>query len=210
MPDTPQQRRAPFYWERNNDGSGNWSRKDWPPGADLAALRRGIGREPGTVPALWPFYTNLNESGQLTRALRAEHTALTLFAVHQQSQGKPMHVAGIGLGRAIRALHSGERAKFSEDAVNRRFSAAATATSMAELALHLRGLISMLNDIPQAVDYSRLFEDLVAWQDIRRISQVRRRWGGQYFVWKSEPAAATTLPEPRLPDHALDDIRELT
>jgi CRISPR system Cascade subunit CasB len=136
---------------------------------------------------MWPFYTELNDEGQVTWALQAEHTALTLFAVHQQSRPKPMHVADIGLGRAVRALHTGEKAKFSQDAVNRRFAAAATATSTAELALHLRGLISQLNDIGQALDYSRLVKDLIAWQDVNRISQVRRRWGGDYFVWKAEP-----------------------
>jgi CRISPR system Cascade subunit CasB len=63
MSDPPQQRR-PYYWERHNDGKGNWSRKDWPPGAELAALRRGIGREPGAVPDMWPFYTELNDEGR--------------------------------------------------------------------------------------------------------------------------------------------------
>lgn len=196
MTDAPRQRR-PRYWERYTDGGGKWSGKDGPPGADLAALRRGIGREPGAVPEMWPFYTTLNDAGRATKPLQAEHTALTLFAVHQQSQRNPMHVAGIGLGEAVRALHTGrgaEQAKFSQEAVNQRFAAAATATSAAELAQHLRGLISQLHGIPQPLDYNRLFMDLVDWQDAGRIGQVRRRWGSQYFVWKAEPddAAATS------------------
>lgn len=141
---------------------------------------------------MWRFYTTLTDTGRLTRKLRAEHTALTLYAVHQQSRPKPMHITGIGLGRALRALHSGEHAKFSQEAVNRRFAAAATATSPAELALHLRGLVAQLHTIGQALDYTRLFHDLVAWQDADGIGRVRRRWGSDYFVWQAEPDDATT------------------
>ncbi|WP_242423552.1 type I-E CRISPR-associated protein Cse2/CasB, partial [Frankia sp. EI5c] len=69
----------PRFWElRHADGR--------PDGAALAALRQGAGREPGTVPQMWRHYTTLNRGGELSFQLRAEHVALVLFAVHQQSQ----------------------------------------------------------------------------------------------------------------------------
>jgi CRISPR system Cascade subunit CasB len=165
--------RRPF-WERAHNG-------DLPDGADLAALRRGIGREPGSVPAMWPYYTTLDPEGHLTRQLRAEHVALTLFAVHQQSLPTPVHQAGIGLGKAVLALRDSE--KFSPAAVDRRFAAAATATTLDEAAHHLRGLVRQLRQVQHGgFDYTQLWRDLVAWQSPDRVGRVRRRWGTQYFI----------------------------
>src|SRR4051812_24984458 len=140
--------RAPHYWQRHTDGEGSWGRKGAPPGDELAALRRGIGREPGTVAQMWPYYTRLNDRGQLTAELWAEHLALTLFAVHQQSQGRPVHRHGVSLGAAVLALR--RSGKFSEEALDRRFGAAATATTVGEVAHHLRGLITQLRTVPNA------------------------------------------------------------
>jgi CRISPR system Cascade subunit CasB len=189
MTDSPPTRN--HYWLRNNNSNGRWVQ---PPGVDLAALRRGLGRETGTVPGMWAFYTTLTNSGRLTQQLVAEHVALTLFGVHQQSQSKPMHVADVGLGRAVRVLHAGKdgkKGKFSQEAVNRRFTAAATATSMPELTQHLRGLVSQLNNIGEPIDYTLLFRDLVAWQAPGEIGRIRRRWGSDYFDWQSNPAHPT-------------------
>lgn len=187
--ETPRRR---YYWQRHTDGQGRWLTGESPPGADLAALRRGLGKDPGAVPEMWRYYTTLNPAGTWTPQLAAEHLALTLFAVHQQSKQDPMHRDGVvfAFGSAVRALHK----KFSPDAVDRRFAAAATATSPNELGMHLRGLVSQLHDIGQPLDYTLLLADLVAWHNPARIPAVRRRWGSQYFAWKAEPAdpAGTT------------------
>jgi CRISPR system Cascade subunit CasB len=167
------------YWRRHTDGNGTW-KGDGPPGEDLAALRRGIGRDPGAEPHLWPFYTTLSADGRISADLRAEHVALTLYGVHQQSRPRPMHREGIGVGTAVLALRGS--GKFSPEAVDRRFGAAATATSLAEASAHLRGLVTQLRSIDQPLDYTRLFRDLRDWQYPDRLSGVRRRWGGQYFT----------------------------
>jgi CRISPR system Cascade subunit CasB len=175
------------YWQR-------FTTEHRPPGEELAALRRGIDREAGTVPALWPFYTTLTEDGRRTQALRAEHLALTLFAVHQQSKNVLMHRVGVGLGTAIlRLKRSGA---FSEDAVDRRFAAAATSTSVGELAVHLRGLVTQLRSVGQPLDYTRLARDLRDFQIPERAANVRRHWGGQYFA----PPKATDTDGPDVPD----------
>lgn len=182
-----------YYWERHTDGDGRWRGKDRPSGEELAALRRGLGREPGEAPQMWPFYRSLNEQGRLTCKLAAEHLALTLFAVHQQGKERPVHRAGVGLGTAMRDLrHSG---KYSPEAIDRRFSAAATATSLTELAGHLRGLITQLraagrNGGEHALDYTRLTWDLRDWQTPVRAAAVRRRWGSQYFAPRPEQPAS--------------------
>jgi CRISPR system Cascade subunit CasB len=178
----------PYYWQRYTDGTGSWAKGEPPPGHELAALRRGLGREPGTVPAMWPYYTTLSGDGRVSAELQAEHCALALFSVHQQSQARPMHLEGIGLGTAMRALRNDE--KYSAEAVDRRFAAAATATSFVEIAAHLRALVTQLRTIRQALDYTRLVKDLRDWQYPDRIAAVRRRWGSQYFTASEQPTPA--------------------
>ncbi|HSV64872.1 MAG TPA: type I-E CRISPR-associated protein Cse2/CasB [Mycobacteriales bacterium] len=169
------------YWRRHTDGQGAWKRPDdGPPGEDLAALRRGIGRQPGDVPEMWRFYTRLSEDGEPTADLYAEHAALTLFAVHQQSKARPMHRGGVGVGRAVFELR--RSTAFSPETVDRRFAAAATATSLPEVVTHLRGLVTQLRGIDQVLDYTRLYLDLRGWQDPEQRSRVRRHWGSQYFI----------------------------
>ncbi|MBL7498289.1 type I-E CRISPR-associated protein Cse2/CasB [Frankia sp. CNm7] len=166
----------PFFWERTG-------KRDLPDGADLAALRRGVGREAGTVPAMWEHYRMLNPAGRASAQLKAEHEALVLYAIHQQSVREPMHQPGVGLGSALLKLR--ESGRFSPEAVDRRFGAAATATSLDEAAYHLRGLVRQLRQVPLGLSYTQLFKDLVAWQSPDRIGAVRRRWGTDYFIGRN-------------------------
>lgn len=194
--------RGSWYWELGTDGQGHWTTHGKrvhgpPPGEELAALRRGVGREAGGVPEMWPYYVSVVDERHLTgrdrgwqppMALQAEHHALTLFGFHQQSQASPMHREGIGLGAAVLALRQSGR--FSEEAVDRRFAQAATATSLTELAQHLRGLVSQMRGDAQPIDYSRLVEDLADWSRPHAQSRARRRWGGQYHRWSRRPDAS--------------------
>jgi CRISPR system Cascade subunit CasB len=175
--------RRQFFWERFSAGKVA-------SGEDLAALRRGIGREAGSVPAMWPYYTTLRPDGARTAALNAEHVALTLFAVLQQSKPTLVHRDGIGLGTALLRLRQSGR--YSADAVDRRFAAAATATSLTELAVHVRGLVTQLRQLDHPeLDLTRLTNDLRLWQNPEQIGRVRRHWGAQYFA----PRPATSGDE---------------
>lgn len=176
-------RDRPHYWERAFPPDGR-------PGHELAALRRGVGQEPGAAPALWPYYTTLNAEGHVSDRLRAEHVALTLYGVHQQSTRKPVHRAGVGLGAALAVLRRSDSA--SSDGVDRRFSAAATSTSFAEIGAHLRGLVTRLRGVETGLDYTRLYRDLVAWQRPDGVARVRRSWGSQYFTAVEQDARSGT------------------
>jgi CRISPR system Cascade subunit CasB len=63
-----------------------------PTRATLARLRRGIGKAPGSMPEIWDITLNrlpeaLVGKGELpSRGEWAVHTALTLFALHQQGK----------------------------------------------------------------------------------------------------------------------------
>jgi len=180
------QRRRRWYWENDTDAEGKPVRsRGVPDGGDLAALRRGLGRPAGSVPQMWRFYRSVVSSPDSPQ-LAAEHAALALYGLHQQSQRTPMHQPGVGLGEALRRLKACEGV--SEDAVTRRFNAAATATSFDELVAHLRGLITQLRGKTIALDYSQLCEDLRRWNNPSGQSQVRRYWGMQYHAWHSAGA----------------------
>lgn len=175
--------RGRWFWERFDPTSGN-------AGADLAALRRGVGRAPGSVPEMWPYYRAIVDdavaaSGGVPRSLEAEHAALTLFSVHQQSQSACMHHADVGVGAALLRLRRSE--KFSVDALDRRVHAAATATDAGELVAHLRGLVTQLRAISQPLDYSSLARDVYDWRFPDSRARVRRRWGLQYYGWTERP-----------------------
>lgn len=186
--------RDQWYWEKYVDDEGRWRRRDRTPrAADLAAMRRGLGKPAGDVPAMWPFYNAILTS-ERSPLLDAEHVSLCLYALHQQSQHTPMHQPDIGLGAALRQL---SRTKgISEDAVTRRFNAAATATSVGELVWHLRGLVTQLRSKAMPLDYTGLLRDLYAWSDADRRARVRRRWGMQFHSWNSKTSEAAESSAP--------------
>lgn len=168
-----------FYWERFSAG-GEGPTVRLPPGDELAALRRGLGVEPGTVPSMWRFYCTWQDDRGHSR-FAAEHHALTLFAVHQQSQRNLVHVVNVPMARALRRLHTSDR--FAEAAVDQRFFAAATAPEVDEVAYHLRGLVRQLRSLhaPAPFDYTQLFWDLARWSSPEGRQRTRRKWGLDYY-----------------------------
>ncbi|MGX8705903.1 MAG: type I-E CRISPR-associated protein Cse2/CasB, partial [bacterium] len=103
--------------------------------ATLAELRRGVGREPGEIPALWGMLLEdmpEDMQGRGTRASRQEmaiYMVLTLFAVHQQGwepRKSAMYQPEMYLGKAVaRLVAPGD--EDSRERVERRFTRAATA-----------------------------------------------------------------------------------
>ncbi|PZF97054.1 type I-E CRISPR-associated protein Cse2/CasB [Micromonospora endophytica] len=153
--------------------------------AALARLRAGLGREPGEDFAILA-QTQVNKDhlehwlgGEPTHTERAMHTALTLYAVHQQSiRDRAMHEDGRGLGAAVNLLTSKAA---SAEAVRRRFAALGTATSYSPVTTHLRSLIRLLRDHRIPLDYGVLAEDLVKLQKPWGPSEVRGLWGRDFY-----------------------------
>lgn len=168
-----------YYWEEYVEQEGKWQP---PPGEDLAAMRAGLGRQAGDIPRMWPLYRNLSEDGTVTRKLRAEHSALGLYGIHQQGQHYSVHAEGIGIATAIKLLR--ESGRFSADAVDARFIRAATASDLESLTFHLRGLVSQLKSIerPAPFDYTVLLNDLTGWQHPSNQPRIRRIWASRYFA----------------------------
>lgn len=160
--------------------------------ASMARLRRGIGHTPGDLPELWSeFLLDLPEEfyGHGTEISRAEwaiYTALTMFALHQQSKSRdsePMHKPGISLGRAAGMLIENEE---DRERIARRFYPAATAEDMTELSHHLRGLISLLRSNGIPMDYAQLAADLFLFQNPDAADRVKLRWGEDFCYIQSK------------------------
>jgi CRISPR system Cascade subunit CasB len=169
--------------------------------ATLAQLRSALLAEPGSAYAVLGV-TRVPQDhldGRLddedpTDTEQAKHTALTLYALHQQSvHDKPMHVDGASLGSAVWAL---ARAAESEQAVRRRFATLGTSTTYDEAAFHLRALVRQLRDKRIPIDYGLLADDLVTLCRPNGAERVRARWGRDYYRAISD---ATEKPEPIQP-----------
>ncbi len=156
--------------------------------ATLARLRRGIGKAPGSLPDLWDVtLSDLPEalhgkSEDPTHAEWAVHSALTLYALHQQGKDikkQCMNREENFLGTAVRKL--AEHDKNNEDAVRRRFHAVAVSDSFERFSWQLRGLIQLLRakDIP--LDYPALTKDLYWYQFPDRRDSIRLKWGQDFY-----------------------------
>ncbi|WP_165497147.1 type I-E CRISPR-associated protein Cse2/CasB [Rhodococcus sp. ABRD24] len=152
--------------------------------ASLARLRRAVNRQPGSDPAVWQetfdgFPTSLVGAGdEPSRFEYATHAAITLFAIHQQSQRLPMHQHGFGIGGAARRLGI---ATDSSEAVLRRFQTLGTSTTFDETVYHARALVTQLRAARIPLDYARFAVDLADVQDVRRADGVRLAWGRDYY-----------------------------
>ncbi|PNE16444.1 type I-E CRISPR-associated protein Cse2/CasB [Amycolatopsis sp. BJA-103] len=165
--------------------------------ADLARLRRGLGKPAGSVPEIWELTvgavpTTLSWDGDTPSwAEQAAHAALTLYALHQQSSSVPAHVPGVSLGTAVGQLRFSDQR--SENAVTRRFMAAATAGSMEGVLTHVRGLITLLRGEQRGIDYARLADDLARLVTPGRAHAVRLAWG-RAFYRTTRPAKDDATP----------------
>lgn len=155
--------------------------------AALARLRRGVGKGVGEVPDVMPYVVNESAPRPGTEVPTADevaiHTALTLYAVHQQSQNRPMHLKGTSFGTALG--HMRFQGGVESPGVVRRFQALGTATDFTETASHARALITLLRAAGRGFDYGRFAQDLVALQDPERSTSVRLSWGRDFYRVKT-------------------------
>lgn len=185
--------------------------------AALAVLRRGVAAPVGAVPDSWeltalpwvddtaPWVTEEPTAEEL-----ACHTALTLYALHQQSRGDPMHVRATrqdsrSLGAAVARLiaatdNPGRRADPERvSSRRRRFNALVTAATFTEITHHLRGLVLQLRAEGIALDYGRLAEDLAGLQSPRRADGVRLRWARDLTGPRATAAEDPAAEDPAAP-----------
>ncbi|WP_314778491.1 type I-E CRISPR-associated protein Cse2/CasB [uncultured Actinomyces sp.] len=158
--------------------------------AEVAALRKGANRAPGELPEIWELTRVEVPDGAgdaPTREEIAVHTAMTLYAVHQQSRSECMFVPGRGLGRAAHELVGTDEENPSARA---RFNALVTSTTVAELRHHLRNLVSLLRSRGIALDHAMLADDIVRFQRPGGAKSVRLVWARQYYSLPADGAVS--------------------
>lgn len=155
--------------------------------AELAKLRRGIGKSPGSMPELWDMtLAQLPEalSGKGDTPSRGEwavYIPLTLYALHQQGKDiktQCMHKDGVSLGAAAGSLVDSDD---NMTRIKRRFDAAATSDSLDEFVHHLRGLVQLLKAEDKPLDYSALAEDIYRFQSAYQRDSIRLSWGRDFY-----------------------------
>ena len=162
---------------------------------ELAALRKGVSRSPGELPEIWELTRVEVPDGAgdaPTWEEIAVHTAMTLYAVHQQSRTEPMFRPGVGLGSAAHDLVGRDEENPSARA---RFNALVTSTTVAELHHHLRSFVSLLRARGIALDHAMLADDIFRFQQPGGAKKVRLNWAHQYYSLPAEtPPADNVAP----------------
>ncbi|MFG1943338.1 type I-E CRISPR-associated protein Cse2/CasB [Nonomuraea sp. NPDC048826] len=172
--------------------------------ATLAQLRRGAGKLPQEVPELWGVcgMERLYDERDLTekesvRAEAALFLAVTLYALHQQSQdNKRMHEDGIELGEAVRRLMPDDGI---EETIRRRFVRLGTATTRQALANRLREIITLLRRDSIPLDYALLAQQLYLAQHPDGMRRVRASWGRAFHSYRRRTPPTQTSADNAAP-----------
>ncbi|KFI61975.1 type I-E CRISPR-associated protein Cse2/CasB [Bifidobacterium cuniculi] len=159
--------------------------------AAIAKLSHNVGHAIGSDPDI--FYWTVPDvddtaiyphgapvSSEPTREELAAHAAITLYAMHQQSNHEmPMHTdAPISIGRAVGAMAFGN---INEKGIRSAFDKLQTASSWAMTVMHARHLIQLLKREDIAINYGLFAQDMVELRSSsERGNRVRLRWGRDY------------------------------
>lgn len=144
--------------------------------AALAALRRGLGKEPGEAPEMFPVLVPLLAGERLWPwHERAAYMVASLYATH------PAGWSGEGDGRWDRNLGASLRRLDRERdsaGIERRLASMLNADSD-DLGDHLRRAVALLRTSEIPIDWRRLSADLLAWG--RPDREVQRRWATSFW-----------------------------
>jgi len=163
--------------------------------AALAALRRGLGKPPGTVPEMFPYVEPFIPVDEYASRVDAAYLVASLFGMHphhaqppEAARSRQQRSFGASLARIRRREDRGEE----DQGVARRFGALLNCNSES-LPTHLRHLVTLLHSrSPETpIDYEQLFNDIVWWEAADR--RVQRAWAAGF--WRSSSADAdSTAP----------------
>lgn len=136
----------------------------------LAALRRGLGRKPGTEIAMYPFVGSWVGS-KSDRDAEPFFLVASLFALH------PKHDPNLrSLGESFSKLF---RESSSPESLEHRFTALLNA-DREELHIHLRHAVSLLKSKGIAINYAQLIRDIRWWGE--RGSGTRRTLARDFWT----------------------------
>ena len=140
----------------------------------LAALRRGLGQPPGTVPDMFPYVVqrlpNNAYPGSWTE--KTYYLIASLYALYPESTAE----GNLGTHFARTLQHDAEKDK----AVERRFTALLTAHSQ-DLPVYLRQAVSFLRSKEKPINWHQLMWDTLAWNNPDKAPRIQKRWATQFW-----------------------------
>lgn len=137
--------------------------------AALAALRRGLGQPPGTVPDMYPYVVPWLPAAGSRRSETVYYLVATLFAYHPQEGS----TGNMGQHFAHTRDPQGDNT-----AIERRFTVLLTAHPE-DLPFYLRQAISFLKSKDVSVNWDQLFRDLQGWGHPDRY--VQKNWARAFW-----------------------------
>jgi len=149
----------------------------------LAALRRGLGAPPATVPEMYRYVEPFLPARRSPAQEAAYYLIASLYAAHPAA-------ASLGnLGSHMAAARSG-----NDDALERRFTVL-LAAHPEDLPIYLRHTISFLKSKDQPVNWNQLFWDLQHWEDENR--RVQKSWATAFWGGaRLTPEGSSPVEEP--------------
>lgn len=164
--------------------------------AQLAQLRRGVGKASLNHPELWGIILEKadgtegipeqyrGKGDQPSSAENAAYTALTLFALHQQSQNQPMHDAEVSFGNAV-----GKLVGNTTNSMKKRFDSLLTAQTENARQHYLRSLITLLRSKSIAFNYGQFAVDYMYLQYASTRKNVLYKWNREFSEGLVPPRA---------------------
>ena len=149
--------------------------------AALAALRRGLGQPPGSVPEMFPYVVRFLPKKAYPNSWTEQSYYLiaALYALHPESIGKGN--LGTHFARTL------DPNPDLNAAVERRFITLLTAHPD-DLAAYLRQAISFLKSRqkPVVINWHQLMGDVLAWGYPEGQNRVQKQWAAQFWKWRDD------------------------
>lgn len=159
--------------------------------AELALLRRGLGKIPGEIPEVLGILLTdmpedfLSKGSKTTREEWACYLALTLYALHQQGNDpkiSPMHTENrCSIGSALSSLAESYEDANAKQRLTVKLQTLATSKDMSELSYHLRSVVKLLKTKNIPLNYAQLAGDLYLYQDTTARSGVFLIWAQDFY-----------------------------
>ena len=150
--------------------------------AALAALRQGLGRPPGAALDMYRYVIPYLPPEASSRYVETAFLIAALFAFWHQGRDQVHPAPPPDLGASLAAMAD----ESNQDSLDRRFTALLTCHG-ADLAVHLRQVVSLLKSKDIALHWPQLFQDVLQWEHPEAF--VQRRWA-RSFWGRRQPAAA--------------------
>lgn len=165
----------------------------------LSNLRRAVGQDPAKNPQAWQFVLIGDTESSFPEKYRghgdeasygelATYMALTLYAVHQQSEQRNMHVNGTGFGYAV-----GQLVARRTPSIKKRFDALLQVRNFTGIIYHARSLVQLLKQEEIPFDYGKFAVDLYLLQIPKHRDKTITRWSRDFaYGYTRRPATTST------------------